>query len=74
VVTFADWLESYQRAVYLRGTLLAVGLGGIVRCCRGAWRRGGGERGGPALFPWLTAVTVLAAPVQMVPTRRRRRA
>jgi hypothetical protein len=67
VPPFAGWLEAYQRAAYLRGTLLAavlaVGLGGIARCCRGARRRGGGDWGGPALFPWLAAVTVLAAPV-----------
>jgi hypothetical protein len=67
VPPFAGWLEGYQRAAYLRGTLLAavliLGLGGIVRCCRGGWRRGGGDWGGPALFPWLAAVTVLVAPV-----------
>lgn len=67
VQPFARWLVTYQRAVYLRGTLLAavlaIGLGGIAYRCRGAWRRGGGERGGPGLYPWLAAVTVLAAPV-----------
>jgi hypothetical protein len=67
VQPFAGWLVAYQRVAYLRGTLLAavlaVGLGGIVRRCRGAWRRGGGECGGPALYPWLAAVTVLVAPV-----------
>jgi hypothetical protein len=64
---FAGWLVSYQRAAYLRGTLvaavLAVGLGGIVRRCRGTWRRDGGEWGGPGLYPWLAAVTVLVVPV-----------
>jgi hypothetical protein len=63
---FAGWLVSYQRAFYLRGTLLAavlaIGLGGIARRCRGTWR-GGGEWGGPGLYPWLTAITVLAVPV-----------
>jgi hypothetical protein len=63
----AGWLEGYQRVAYLPGTLLAAalaaGLGGIVRGCRVAWRRGSGEWGGPALFPWLAAVTVLVAPV-----------
>jgi hypothetical protein len=67
VPPFAGWLVSYQRAVYLRGTLLAlvlaIGLGGIVRRCRGTWRRDGGEWGGPGLYPWLAAVTVLVAPV-----------
>jgi len=64
---FAGWLVSYQRAAYLRGTLLAavlaIGLGGIVHRCRGAWRRDGGEWGGPGLYPWLAAVTVLVVPV-----------
>jgi hypothetical protein len=66
VPPFAGWLVAYQRVARLRGTLLAavlaVGLGGIARRCRGAGRRGG-RWGGPALFPWLAAVTVLAAPV-----------
>ena len=43
--------------------MLILGLGGIVRRCRGAWRRDGGEWGGPGLYPWLAAVTVLVAPV-----------
>jgi hypothetical protein len=43
--------------------VLAIGLGGIARRCRGTWRRDGGEWGGPGLFPWLAAATVLAAPV-----------
>jgi hypothetical protein len=67
VPPFAGWLEGYQRAAYLRGTLLAavliLGLGGIVRCGRAGWRRGGGDWSEPALFPWLAAVTVLVAPV-----------
>ncbi len=67
VPPFAGWLAAYQRVAYLRGTVLAavlaLGLGGILRCCRGAWLRAGGQRGGPALFPWLAAVTALVAPV-----------
>ncbi len=67
VQPFSGWLVSYQRAVYLRGTLLAavlaVGLGGIARRCRGAWRLAGGQWGGPGLCPWLAAVTMLVAPV-----------
>ena len=66
VPPFSGWLAGYQRAVYLRGTLLAAvlaaGLAGIARRCRGAWR-GGGDRGGPGLYPWLAAVTVLVVPV-----------
>ena len=58
---------SYQRFAYLRGTLLAavlaIGLAGIARRCRGTWREGGGDWGGPGLYPWLVAVTVLVAPV-----------
>ena len=67
VQPFAGWLVSYQRVFYLRGTLLAavlaVGLGGIARRCRGAWRVAGGQWGGPGLYPWLAAVTMLVAPV-----------
>jgi hypothetical protein len=67
VPPFAGWLAGYQRFAYLRGTLLAavlaVGLGGIARRCRGTWRRDGGEWGGPGLYPWLAAVTVLVVPV-----------
>jgi hypothetical protein len=67
VQPFAGWLVFYQRIAYLRGTLLAavliLGLGGIVRRCGGDWRRDGGEWGGPGLYPWLAAVTVLVAPV-----------
>jgi hypothetical protein len=64
---FAGWLVFYQRFAYLRGTLLAavlaIGLGGIVRRGGGTWRRDGGEWGGPGLYPWLAAVTVLVVPV-----------
>jgi hypothetical protein len=67
VQPFAGWLVAYQRLAYLRGTLLAailvLGLAGIARRCRGAWRAAGGDWGGPGLFPWAAAVTVLAAPV-----------
>jgi hypothetical protein len=66
VAPFAGWLESYQRFVYLRGTLLAVilliGLGGIARACRGARRKVAGW-GGPGLLPWAASVTLLVAPV-----------
>ena len=67
VAPFAGWLRSYQRYVYLRGTMLGVilliGLGGIVRF----WLRGGIRRlagwGGPGLYPWAAAVTLLVVPV-----------
>ena len=65
VQPFAGWLVYYQRAIYLPGTLLAavlvIGLAGILRRARATWRRG--DWGGPALYPWLAAVTVLVAPV-----------
>jgi hypothetical protein len=67
VAPFAGWLRSYQRYVYLRGTMLGVllliGLAGIVRY----WSRGGIRRragwGGPGLYPWAAAVTLLVVPV-----------
>ena len=67
VAPFAGWLRTYQRYVYLRGTMLGVilliGLGGIVRF----WLRGGMRRlaggGGPGLYPWAAAVTLLVVPV-----------
>ena len=67
VQPFAGWLVAYQRVAYLRGTLLAavlaIGLGGIAYRCRSGWRRAGGRWGGPGLYPWLAAVTLLVAPV-----------
>jgi hypothetical protein len=67
VQPFAGWLVAYQRVAYLRGTLLAavlaIGLGGIAYRCRDGWRRAGGRCGGPGLYPWLAAVTLLVAPV-----------
>ncbi len=67
VEPFAGWMRTYQRYVYLRGTLLGVilliGLAGIVR----AWRRGGFRRlrdwGGPCLYPSASAVALLVVPV-----------
>jgi hypothetical protein len=64
---YAGFMRNYQRFFYLRGTLLGVilliGFAAIVR----SWL-GGGIRhlrgwGGPALLPWLTAVTMLLVPV-----------
>jgi hypothetical protein len=55
---FASWLVSYQRWIYLRGTMLGVillaGLGLIVI----RFRRGGGS----GLLPWCCAVTILVVP------------
>jgi hypothetical protein len=66
VQPFADIMIDYQRVVYLRGTMLGVlmliGLGGIVA----AWRRDGFRKlrgwGGPALYPWLAALTMEIIP------------
>jgi hypothetical protein len=66
VQPFAGWMASYQRAVFLRGTLLGacllIGLAGIVR-----WLTGGRFRrlrgwGGPALYPWTAAMVMLVVP------------
>lgn len=67
VQPFASWLSSYQRYVYLHGTMLGVilliGLGGVVRSWRhgGIWRLAGW--GGPGLFPWAASVALLVVPV-----------
>jgi hypothetical protein len=66
VQPFANFMINYQRIFYLRGTILGVlmliGLGGIVL----AWRRDGFTRlrgwGGPALFPFVTALTMQVIP------------
>jgi hypothetical protein len=63
---FATIMIDYQRVAYLRGTMLAVlmliALSGIAM----AWRRDGFRRlrgwGGPALFPFLIALTLEAVP------------
>jgi len=76
VQPFASWLVSYQRYVYLPGTLLGVILlGGLGAIARGV--RGGGEppreRGDPggspprgntagAALAWAFAVTILLVP------------
>ncbi len=52
---FASWLVSYQRYVYLRGTLLgAILLGGLVAMIL--------RRRGPAGLPWAFAMTILVVP------------
>jgi len=66
VQPFARWMAAYQRFGFLRGTLLGaillVGLAGIARRLSG----GGFGRlrgwGGPALFPWASAMVMLLAP------------
>jgi hypothetical protein len=63
----AGWMRGYQRFVYLRGTLLGIllliGLGGIVRSWSGGGIRRLDDWGGPALYPWLSAMVLLLAPV-----------
>ncbi len=66
VQPFADFMIDYQRVFYVRGTMLGllmlIGLGGIVA----AWRRDGFTRlrgwGGPALFPFVAALTMEVVP------------
>jgi hypothetical protein len=66
VQPFADFMIDYQRVIYIRGTMLGVlmliGLGGIAV----AWRRDGFTRlrgwGGPALFPFVAALTMEVIP------------
>jgi hypothetical protein len=63
---FADVMIGYQRYLYMRGTMLGllmlIGLAGIVR----SWRAGGFRRrqdwGGPALFPFVAALTMEIIP------------
>ena len=69
VQPFASWLVSYQRYVYLRGTLLAVILfgGGVAMIVRWRVRRGRGRTGEPGrrgagALPWAFAVTILLVP------------
>ena len=67
---YAGFMRSYQRFVYLRGTLLGIilliGFAAIVR----SWLGGGIRRlrgwGGPALLPWLAAIGLLLTPVATV--------
>jgi hypothetical protein len=68
VKPFASWLVSYQRYVYLRGTLLGVILLGALAAIVARWRTGGRTRGrGPgrpreAALPWAFAMTILLVP------------
>src|ERR1035441_513362 len=66
VQPFAGWLVSYQRYVYLRGTLLGVILFGsgaamIIRWWRGRGRRGGGL-GWAFGLAWGFAAAILVVP------------
>ncbi len=62
VEPFASWLVSYQKWVYLRGTLLgAILLGGLVVMI--VRRRAGGcVTSSAAALPWVFAVTILLVP------------
>jgi hypothetical protein len=55
---WSGWIQAYQRYVVLSGPLLGLialaGLSGLIL----SWRR----IGGPAMLPWLTGMTLLAAP------------
>ena len=61
VQPFASWLVSYQRYVYLRGTLLGVILLGGLAVMIARWRRGpDGPRA--AALPWAFAAAILLVP------------
>jgi hypothetical protein len=66
VQPFADVMIGYQRYLYMRGTMLGVlmliGLGGIVVSWRGGGLRRRRNWGGPALFPWVAALTMEVVP------------
>jgi hypothetical protein len=66
VQPFASFMRGYQRVFSLRGTILAVllliGLAGIVRAWAGGGLRRRRDWGGPALFPWAAAFTMLLLP------------
>jgi hypothetical protein len=57
---------GYQRYLYMRGTMLGmlmlIGLGGIVVSWRGGGLRRRRNWGGPALFPWVAALTMEVVP------------
>jgi hypothetical protein len=58
VQPFASWLVSYQRYVYLRGTLLGVILLGSLGAMIVRWR----VRRGAGALPWAFAVSILLVP------------
>jgi hypothetical protein len=66
VQPFAGWLVSYQRYVYLRGTLLGVMLFGSGAAMIIRWRRGRGRRGGGLGWAfglaWGFAAAILVVP------------
>jgi hypothetical protein len=58
VQPYAGWIQTYQRFIVVSGPLLGlIALTGLVGLIV-SWRR----IGGPALLPWLTGITLLAAP------------
>jgi hypothetical protein len=66
VQPFADIMIGYQRYIYVRGTMLGVlmliGFGGIVRSWLGGGLRRRRDWGGPALFPFVAALTMEVIP------------
>lgn len=62
VQPWSGWMQAYQRYVVLSGPLLGLitlaGFAGVIM----SWRR----IGGPALLPWLTGMTLLAAPAAIL--------
>jgi hypothetical protein len=59
---WSGWMQTYQRYVVLSGPLLGLivlaGLAGLIL----SWRR----LGGPGMLPWLTGITLLAAPAAIL--------
>lgn len=66
VQPFADVMIGYQRFIYMRGTMLGVlmlvGLGGILLSWRGGGLRRRRNWGGPAMFPFVAALTMEVVP------------
>jgi hypothetical protein len=59
---WSGWMQAYQRYVVLSGPLFGLialaGLAGLIV----SWRR----IGGPGMLPWLTGITLLAAPAAIL--------
>jgi hypothetical protein len=63
VQPFASWLVSYQRYLYLRGTLLGVILLGGLAAIIARWRA---SRARGAVLAWVFAVTIMLVPPMVV--------
>lgn len=72
---FAGWMVTYQRFIYLPGTLLGVllllGLVAMLRAGRLGKMPGLAARTGPATLPWLISLGILLVPVIIADYSRR---